>query len=575
MNSGIHPTAPESGYSPHTPQALAELTIDLSAIRHNVETFVRAAAPAKVMAVVKADAYNHGVEPVINAVLEAGAAQIGVATVGEALAVRSLPNCADVPLAAWMWFPGEDLTAAVERNIAVGIPSLAHARALVQHATGSAGGGPISAMLMVDTGLSRSGVSPAEWEETVQLLAANTDVVAVTGLMSHLSSADDVVGGDAPTTTQAERFQRAIDYCREQGLQVPVNHLANTPATLTRPDTHHEMVRPGVGIYGMDPVAQKTGADLRPAMTLRARVLTTRVVPAGEGVSYGLTWRAQEDTRTAVVAIGYADGIPRSASGNFAVTINGHSFPQVGRVCMDQIVVALGPADQPTPVPVEPGDWAIIFGEGGASADEFAAAAGTISYEILTLPRGPRVARRFIGAEEQVASVDLSAAGGTVVAKDAEQMRQLGRQIGEQVNAGTVVVLTGPLGAGKTTLTQGIAEGLGVRGRVQSPTFTIVRTHKPGQPGGPGMLHMDAYRLFGGRVAESVAPGESMGRDEVLDLLESLDIDADLDRAVVVAEWGQGVVEALSDSVVDVVIERSDAGDEHRTVTWAWNGRKN
>lgn len=573
---------------------LAELVVDLGAIAHNVQELVAAATPAEVMAVVKADGYNHGLREVVDTVIAAGATHLGVATVGEALAVRAAGGAgATAPVTAWMWFPGEDLSAALAQNITIGIPSLAHAESLIEQA--GSGAGPVPATLMVDTGLSRSGVSPAEWESTVELLAQHTDLVDVRGLMSHLATAD-TPNADPATDMQAQRFHRAIEFCRARGLDVPCNHLANTPATLTRPDTHHEMVRPGVGIYGVDPVEPKAGATFRPAMTFRARVITTRVVAAGEAVSYGHTWRAEVDTRTAVVAVGYADGIPRSASGRFEVSINGRRYPQIGRVCMDQVVVSLGPvSENPTESPVRPGDWAIIFGQDGPSVDEFAAAAGTIAYEILTLPRGPRVKRRFLQFDATThsqphnaavtpapAALDLSQDSGSAVAPDADAMRDLGRQVGEQLlnqetaggAAGTVVVLTGPLGAGKTTLTQGIAQGLGVRGRVQSPTFTIVRTHK-GTEGRPGMLHMDAYRLLGADVQEGIAPGEQMDRNVVLDALESLDLDADLGSHVVVAEWGRGVVEFLSDSVLDVSIERAESEDsEERVVAWSWSSRR-
>ena len=152
--------------------------------------------------------------------------------------------------------------------------------------------------------------------------------------------------------------------------------------------------------------------------------------------------------------------------------------------------------------------------------------------------------------------MDLGEAQGHAHARTPEDMRAIGRELGKQLAAGTVVILTGPLGAGKTTITQGIADGLAVKGRVQSPTFTILRTHKPGARG-IRLLHMDAYRLLGEGVAESIAPGEQLSRDDVLDTLESLGIDADLDDAVLVAEWGRGVVEELADRVLDVEITRA------------------
>lgn len=168
--------------------------------------------------------------------------------------------------------------------------------------------------------------------------------------------------------------------------------------------------------------------------------------------------------------------------------------------------------------------------------------------------------RNTLSNAKSGSGVDLGEVQGHAHARTPEDMRAIGRELGEQLAAGTVVILTGPLGAGKTTITQGIAEGLAVKGRVQSPTFTIVRTHKPGARG-IRLLHMDAYRLLGEGVAESIAPGEQLSRDDVLDTLESLDIDADLDDAVLVAEWGRGVVEELADRVLDVEITRAVGAD--------------
>ena len=571
---------------------LAELVVDLDAIAHNVRVFREAAAPAGVLAVVKADAYNHGVDVVAPAMLDAGVEQLGVATLGEALHLREIltelgESYASAPITAWMWTPEEDLADVFAADINVGVPSLAHARSLVEQAEKARREAqvstPVRVTLMVDTGLSRSGVSPAEWQRTVELLASRMELVEVTGVMTHMASADDPKS--EANNLQAARFAEAIEFCRSRGLRVPRNHIANTPATLHRPDLAYELVRPGVGLYGIDPIG--VGVELKAAMTLRARVTTTRVVPKGEGVSYSHTWRAQRDTRTAVVALGYADGLPRSVSGKMQVTINGKTYPQIGRVCMDQIVVELGPADGAEgaadgAADVKPGDWAVIFGQGGTSTDDFAELAGTISYEVLTMPRGSRIKRVFKGGRP-----DFSA-DGSCAAATADDMRALGEQLGKQLEAGTVVVLSGPLGAGKTTLTQGLAAGLGVKGRVQSPTFTIVRTHRAGQRG-VGLLHMDAYRLLGADVEEGIEPGRHIDRNEVLDALESLDIDADIDDVVVVAEWGRGVVEPLSEKVLDVQIDRSSvdgtaggvesaadpanpeaSATDSRTVTWRW-----
>lgn len=359
-----------------------------------MRTFAALVAPAGVMAVVKADGYNHGMADIARTAVDAGAQALGVATLGEALDLRDTGVTA--PVTAWIWLAeGEDLTGALDRDITLGIPSLAHLDAAV--ATAASAGRPMKVGLMVDTGLSRSGISPAEWPEALERADAAVDAghLEITGLFSHFASADDPT---SPVTDRQEAlFAARIQECRARGLDVPVNHIANTPAVLSRADLRHEMVRPGVGIYGVDPCALPSGVELRAAMTLRAKVVTTRVVAEGEGVSYGHHWIAPTDRRTAVVALGYADGLPRALSGKFGVTVNGTWYPQIGRVCMDQIVIDLGPVDVDGPgASVRPGDWAVIFGEGGRSVREIADAAGTIDYEILTLPRGSRVARRTV-----------------------------------------------------------------------------------------------------------------------------------------------------------------------------------
>lgn len=559
----------------HDPRdhALAELVVDLGAIDHNVRTLVRIAAPAGVMAIVKADGYNHGMVDVARTALDAGAVALGVATLGEALALRDAGVTA--PVTAWMWLPDpdqEDIAAACTAGVTLGVPSVEHLHAAVAASRSAVAGGssPLTVGLMADTGLSRSGIEAARWDEAVSLAvtAVRDGVLTVSGVLSHLASADDPAS--PVTDLQARRFVAAVETCRAMGLDVPVNHIANTPATLSRPDLRHEMVRPGVSVYGVYavdptviPVGESGPVRLREAMTVRARVVTTRVVPAGEGVSYGHLWRAERDTRTAVVAIGYADGVPRSMSGRFGVTVNGVWFPQIGRVCMDQIVIDLGAAGEDGPgASVRPGDWAVIFGTGGRSVEEIATAAGTIAYEVLTLPRG-RVRRRVLpatpAADDGPFTGVFDAASGTVGVSSAESMRALGRELGRQLRAGDVVVLTGALGAGKTTVTQGIATGLGVKGRVQSPTFTIIREHRPGTDGTgrPGMLHMDAYRLLG-EGAHGSGPDSGPTRGAVLDALESLDIDADLEDRVLVAEWGRGVVESLAPARwIDIEIDRS------------------
>lgn len=332
------------------------------------------------MCVVKADAYGHGVEKVAPIMLKAGADVLGCATVDEAVALRKLGI--DAELVAWMWEPDQDLSDALSSNIVIGVPSLAHAQVLVDIEV------PVKVVIKVETGMHRNGVDPAQWDEVFTVLR-DAEHIEVTGLMSHLACADEP---DNPhTDIQAAEFQQAVDRARELGLECPINHLANSPATLTRKDLHFDQVRVGLACYGLEPVA---GLDhgLEPAMTWAANIINVKPIKKGESSCYGLTWTAPADGYLAVVPVGYADGLPRSIQGSLEVTISGKSYPHVGRVSMDQIVVDLGE----NPFGVSPDDEVIIFGEGGQSATQLADAAGTINYEIVCRPIG-RTKRTYEG----------------------------------------------------------------------------------------------------------------------------------------------------------------------------------
>lgn len=502
--------------------------IDLEAIAQNTRLLKGIAGEAELMCVVKADAYNHGVERCVPVMEAAGADRFGVATFAEAIRVRALT---DLPVLAWLWEPGEE----VPRGVEVAAPSVRHLQALIDAY-------PVPTVyFQVETGMHRNGIDPLDWENAFALAKAAEDAgkLRVAGLMSHLAVADDP--SDAYTDTQAEQFREAIAAARAAGLEVPRNHLANSPATLSRPDLHFDMVRPGVSLYGLEPIAGRTH-ELTPAMSWVGDVVAVKPLRAGETTSYARTWAAPENGWTAVVPAGYADGVQRSWQGAVNVTINGTSYPQVGRVCMDQIVVWLGENTEG----VLPGDRAVIFGADGDSATTLADAAGTINYEVVCAPRG-RTRREYRLPSE-----------GQRICEGADDTRELGRELGAQLQAGDVVILDGPLGAGKTTFTQGIAEGLQVKGRVTSPTFTISRQHRS-TCGGPDLVHVDAYRLGG--VAE----------------LDALDLDTDLDEAVVVAEWGGGLVEQLTDGYIHVSLDREtmvqkDPESEARIISWRRGG---
>jgi alanine racemase len=217
--------------------------------------------------------------------------------------------------------------------------------------------------------------------------------VLFTGLWSHLACADDP--DDPATDEQMAAFTRAAEVVRGAGLEVPMRHLANSAAALTRPDTHFDLVRAGIALYGYSPVRDHDhDLGLRPAMTVHARLAAVKHIPTGAGVSYGHAWHAPIDTVVGLVPAGYADGLPRSASPGAVASVNGRRVPVVGRVCMDQVVLDLGPDSAE-----RPGDDVVLFGAGSSdpTADDWADAASTISYEILTGIRG-RIVRRHIGA---------------------------------------------------------------------------------------------------------------------------------------------------------------------------------
>ncbi|WP_370745846.1 alanine racemase [Mycolicibacterium brumae] len=377
-----HSTAPSV-----TPTAL----VDLDAIAANVATLREFAGSAQVMAVVKADGYGHGAAAVARAALAAGAAELGVATLGEALTLRA--DGVAGPLLAWLHPPGTDFAPALTADVQLGVTNLRQLRDVLD-ATARTG---VTAVLTVkvDTGLNRSGAAAADVDELIDALgaAAATGAVRLRGVMSHLACADEP--SHPANDAQAARFTEIIAAARRRGVVFETAHLANSAATLARPDLAFDLVRTGISVYGMNPVAGYVEAALTPAMTLSAPVAMVKPVSAGSGVSYGHTWTAPRDTTVALIPLGYADGVFRGLSGRLQVAINGRRYPNVGRICMDQFVVDLGPV----PTGVAEGDAAILFGpgaDGEASATEVAALIGTIDYEVLCSPRW-RVSRAYRG----------------------------------------------------------------------------------------------------------------------------------------------------------------------------------
>ncbi|MEV0356772.1 alanine racemase [Nocardia sp. NPDC050697] len=368
--------------------AQAETVVDLGAIAHNVRILREYAGTAALMVVVKADGYNHGAVEVGRAALAAGAHELGVTTVAEAVALRAAGITA--PVLCWLNGADADFAAAVRADVEIGISALAQLEAVA--AAARATGRTAELSLKVDTGLNRNGIAAAEYPGVLTALRALVDegAVRLRAIFSHLAHADEP--GHPFLDVQRDRFVAAVALAKEHGLQPDVLHLANSAAALTRPDLAFDLVRPGIAVYGLNPVPQAGDFGLRPAMTFRARVALVKEVAAGEGVSYGHEWVAPRDTTVALIPAGYADGVFRTLGGRFDVFVGGARHPNVGRVCMDQLVVDLGA----NAAGVRPGDAAVLFGAGPGvpGAQEWAELLGTIHYEVVCSPRG-RVRRTF------------------------------------------------------------------------------------------------------------------------------------------------------------------------------------
>ena len=364
---------------------LREATIDVGAIEANVRQ-LRRLTQSEVIAVVKADGYGHGAVRSAVAALDGGASRLGVADIGEAIALRRAGI--DAPIVAWLHAPGTSFREAASLGIELGISSFEQ---LLQAAAAASVDRPVGVHLKLETGLGRNGIAPED-RAVIFAEAARLERIGklrVIGIFSHLSNAsaeDDRAGLRA--------FQEGLADAATAGLAPPLRHLAASHAAIALPETRLGCVRLGISMYGLSPFEDRDAGDLglRPAMTLRASVAAVRRVRAGHGVSYGYDYRTDRETTLALIPLGYADGVPRQASGAGPVTIGGTRFTVAGRIAMDQFVVDV--RDHPVMV----GDEAVLFGDptlGAPSADEWAAAAGTINYEIVTRI-GPRVPRRQV-----------------------------------------------------------------------------------------------------------------------------------------------------------------------------------
>ena len=357
----------------------AEARIDLAALEANIST-LKASCGVDLLAVVKADAYGHGLIEVGLASEKIGAHWLGVAILEEAFELRT--HGVRIPILAWLVPPGSDFRAALNHDIDVAISSIAAFKEV------SALKGKARIHIEVDTGMTRGGFLD-EWSD---FLRSDFSHVEVVGVFSHFSRADEP--DEKQNTDQLNRFSEMVNDLAKVGINPLYKHLSNSAATLKNHKAAFDLVRTGIAMYGLSPDVHTLGTGkrlgLRPVMQLRAKLHLVKRVPAGSSVGYGATAITAAETNLGIVAMGYADGIPRIAQ-NAGVFVNGARAPIIGRVSMDQFVVDLGAEST-----AESGDWVTVFGDGNHgeyTADDWGAASLSINYEIVTRigPRVPRI----------------------------------------------------------------------------------------------------------------------------------------------------------------------------------------
>jgi alanine racemase len=371
-------------------RAVAE--INLNAIESNLK-FIKDKTNTQVLAVVKADAYGHGLLPISKAVSEAGANWLGTALLEEAITLRE--NGVKIPIIAWLTPCGEDFKSAIELNIDLSISSLEVLKEIVE--AGSRIGKVPRLHIEIDTGMSRGGVGD-DWDNFVSEISklVKDNKIEIVGVWSHFARADEPQ--EKMNAQQLSLFNKRVELLISAGIKSEFLHIANSAAALTFKDSHKNIIRLGIGLYGLSPDVSNLGDSnsigLKPAMKLKAKLNLVKKIKAGSTVGYGATAVVNQDTKLGVVTLGYADGIPRNANNLAGVFVCGKRAPLIGRVSMDQFVVDLGIESL-----AKTGDEVIVFGpgvDGEYTIDEWAKACGTINYEIVSRigPRVPRIYTR-------------------------------------------------------------------------------------------------------------------------------------------------------------------------------------
>jgi len=373
----------------------AEAIIDLAALENNVRTLL-SGSTAKGLAVVKADAYGHGLIPIAERAVKAGASWVGTALLEEAIRVRK--GGIKVPIIAWLTPIHDDFESALQNQIDLAVPSIDHLTAVMKAAEKTKIKPRLH--LEVDTGMTRGGAL-GEWKAllhaTSDLLKSNR--VSVIGIWSHFARADEP--GHKFNDEQIRNFEERVAEAAGYGIKPELLHLSNSAATLSNKSAHYDLVRMGIAMYGLSPDVKNMGdsvkLNLQPVMSLRSQIHLVKDVPAGVQVGYGGTVVTSAPTKVGVITMGYADGVPRNANATAGVLVGNKRAPILGRVSMDQFVVDLGNNSI-----ARAGDWAYLIGNtvgepwsDGYTADAWGQASGTINYEIVTRI-GPRVPRIYI-----------------------------------------------------------------------------------------------------------------------------------------------------------------------------------
>lgn len=383
----------------------AEAVIDLDAITGNVRA-LREHTRGEVMAVVKSDGYGHGMIPAARAALAGGASWLGVVRAAEALALRA--GGISAPVLCLMPAPDAPYQQAISAGIDLTVSTVATVRQVA--AAARRAGRVASLHLKVDTGMSRGGATLADWPALVAaaLAAQAAGEAEITGVWSHLACAD--IPGHPSVPAQVAAFTEALALAEQAGARPRLRHLANTPATLTLPQTWFDLVRTGGGIFGLSTLPGGAPPWLRPAMTVRTEVVQVKRVPAGTGVSYGHRYHTSAPATLGLVPLGYAEGVPRAAGNNVQVLAARRRRVIAGTVCMNQFVLDFGDD------PVSEGDEVVLFGpgdQGEPTAQEWADALGTLSYDIVTR-FAARVPRRYRGVACEDDPVRAGAAAAEV-----------------------------------------------------------------------------------------------------------------------------------------------------------------